>query len=213
MVVKNTDIVTHSHAFRRTGQGFVKFFGASSNRLPQTHSVIDEVRRAGCHWACSYPASKRPRSVQEGALMFMARLVSEPVDIRVFGRAIAMEHRPGRDDATAGDIVARPWKERWPCYIRVHDAEFINGAMGDGVSLYQLMDELGSETWASTSRRAAQSNATEINPRKSLAQQSQLELTQRAIQTLNQLLEHCFEVEGTMSSAELARLDWPTVKI
>ncbi len=191
--------------------GFVKFFGASSNRLPQAHLVIDEVRRAGCHWACSYPVSKRPRSVQEGALMFMGRLVSDPLDIRVFGRAIAMEHRPGRDDATAEDVAARPWKERWPCYIRVHDAEFIDSTMSNGVSLYELMDELGSETWASASRRAAATGAGDINPRSSLAQQSHLELTPRAMRVLNDRLERCFEMHGKISGAELAKLDWPII--
>jgi hypothetical protein len=143
--------------------------------------------------------------------MFMGRLVSDPIDIRVFGRAIAMEHRPGRDDATGEDIKARPWKERWPCYIRVHHAEFISGTMGDGVSLYHFMHELGSETWASTRRRAAETGARDIDPQRSLAQQSHLELTPIAIRSLNDRLEQCFHLHGKVSPDELVKLDWPKI--
>jgi hypothetical protein len=192
-------------------QGFVKFFGASDNRLRQTHSVIDEVKRAGCHWACTYPVAKRPRSVRDGAIIFMGRLVSEPNDIRVFGRATAMEHRPGRDDATPEDIRARPWKERWPCYIRVHDAEFIDDAMRDGVSLEQLMNELGADSFASTSRNAAEKSGKNTDPRASLRQQSHVELTPRAIAWLNRRLDECFERHGKISVEQLAKLDWPKI--
>jgi hypothetical protein len=141
--------------------------------------------------------------------MFMGRLVCEPDDIRIFGRAIAREHRPGRDDATSADIALRPWKQRWPCYIRVRDAEFLDGTMTDGVSLNELMDELGSETWTTTSRRAAETGRRDIDPRKSLSQQTQLELTVPAIGRLNKWLEQCFARNGKIAEDRLAELDWP----
>lgn len=203
--------VTPHDAFHRAQQGFVKFFGASSNRLPQTHWVIDEVRRAGCHWACSYPASKRPGSVRDGALMFMARLVTEPADIRVFGRTLAIERRPGRDDATAADIAVRTWKERWPHYVRVHDAEFVNGTLGDGISLNELMNELGANAFASTKRHHEASSGN-TNPRTAYAQQAHVELTPEAAAWLNNRLDEALELHGEISPAELAKLDWPTVK-
>ena len=58
-----------------------------------------------------YPASKRPRAVQDDAIIFIARLTSKAHDIRIFGRAVGMKHQPGRDDATFADIERRPWKE------------------------------------------------------------------------------------------------------
>ena len=70
--------------------------------------------------------------------MFIARLTDEP-DIRVFGRAIALEHQPGRDEPTADDIALREWVLDWPYYVRVHHAEFVDGTVGDGVSLNALM--------------------------------------------------------------------------
>jgi hypothetical protein len=86
-------------------QAFVKFLGEGDNRVPLSRTTLEEVERAGCHWAVAYPASKRPRKVKDGALMYIARLTEEPNDIRIFGRAIGMKHIQGRDDATPEDMV------------------------------------------------------------------------------------------------------------
>ncbi|MEY8838668.1 phospholipase D family protein, partial [Cribrihabitans sp. XS_ASV171] len=81
-------------------QAFVKFLGEGDNRVPLSFSTIDEIERAGCHWAVAYPSSKRPTGVQDEATIFIARLTRDPNDIRIFGRAVGMKHQPGRDDAT-----------------------------------------------------------------------------------------------------------------
>ena len=94
------------------------------------------------HWAAGYPTSKRPRNVKDNAVIFMGRLTRDPNDIRVFGWAIGMQHKRGRDDATLADIELRPWKEQWSRYIRVDRAEFVAGTMMNGVSLNELMDTL-----------------------------------------------------------------------
>jgi hypothetical protein len=99
-------------------QSFVKFLGEGHNRVVLDFSTLEEIQRAGCHWAVAYPASKRPTGVQDGAVMFIGRLTKEPNDIRIFGRAIAMRYVPGRDDATPADIAMREWKKTWPRYVR-----------------------------------------------------------------------------------------------
>jgi hypothetical protein len=118
-----------------TRQAFVKFLGEGNNRVPLSFRAIDEVERSGCHWAVAYPASQRPRIVEDGAVIFISRLTYAPNDIRVFGRAIGLRHVPGRDDATHEDVERRAWKARGPHYIRVHHAEFVAGSMANGVSL------------------------------------------------------------------------------
>jgi PLD-like domain len=118
-----------------SGQAFVKFFGKSDDRLPWTFPAFEEVRRAGCHWACTYPRGKRPRQVADGDTLFTARLVKDPDDVLIFGRAIGMAHVEGRDDATTAKIDARPWKTEWPHYIRVHDGQFIAGPLAHGIRL------------------------------------------------------------------------------
>jgi PLD-like domain len=95
-------------------QAFVKFFGESENRASRSLPILDEVKRSGCHWACTYPKGKRPRQVSDNAIIFVSRLVQNPNDILVYGRAVAMQHQPGRDDATAAEIHKGRGKKSGP---------------------------------------------------------------------------------------------------
>ncbi len=79
--------------------------------------------------------------------MFIARLISDPNDIRIFGLAVGMKHQPGRDGGTPSDIARRPWKETWPRFIRVHNARFFVETMANGVCLNELIDTLGQLDW------------------------------------------------------------------
>jgi hypothetical protein len=187
-------------------QGFVKFFGESKNRAQHTIQVLDEVRGSGCHWACTY--GKRPKQVRDGALMFMGRLVQDPNDILIYGRAVGMTHDPGRDDASLADIQRRPWKERWPYYVRVHHAEFVAGSLSNGISLGQLMDELGANAFASTQRNAAKGQGN-TDPRRAFMQQPAVQLSQQGMEWLNRRFEIALSQHGKLAPAELAQLDWP----
>src|SRR5215207_3309913 len=128
----------------RGEQAFVKFFGSAANRADPALPVLDVLQRTGAHWACTYPAGRRPRSVRDGDTMFLARLVraGRESDILVFGRAVGLAHVERRDDASAEDLARRPWRRRWPHYVRVHDGRFVRGTLADGVSLGELMDAL-----------------------------------------------------------------------
>jgi hypothetical protein len=190
-------------------QGFVKFFGEGTNRLDRSYSILSEVERAGCHWACSYP--KRPRRPFDGALMFMGRLVKSPNDILIFGRAVGMQHKDGRDDASEADLVQRPWKVHWPYYVRVHDAEFIDGTLSAGISLNELMDALDSDAFGTTQRHAQAGEGGNTSPRAAIMQQPHVELTTEAIAWLNERFEERIARHGKISRKQLAKLDWPTI--
>ncbi len=97
-------------------QAFVKFFGTSATRSLRTTLIFDEVKRSGSHWACTYPLGKRPRQIADGDVLFMGRLVKEPDDIIIYGRAIGIRHQEGRDDATSDDILYRPFKKKYSHY-------------------------------------------------------------------------------------------------
>ena len=189
-------------------QAFVKFLGKGDNRVPVSFTTIEEIKRAGCHWAVAYPANRRPRSVEEGAIMFIARLTDEP-DIRIFGRAIGMKHHPVRDDASPEDITLRPWKEQWPRYIRVHHAEFVAGTMANGISLNELMDALGSDSFAPTQRNAARGTSN-TDPRRAYMQQAAVELSSQGISWLGERLQAAFDEHGKVPQNTLDQLDWPT---
>jgi hypothetical protein len=190
-------------------QAFVKFFGKSNNRVDRSLSVLDEVRRSGCHWACTYPAGKRPRAVRDGAVMFMGRLVDNPSDIMIYGRALAMQHLPGRDDASPADLELREWKEDFPDYIRVHHAEFMDGTLRNAISLSNLMDNFGFSSFAPTQRNAEANIGRNVNPRRAYLRQPAVELTLSAATWLNEKLELAYAINGKLSPSVLSQLDWP----
>jgi len=187
-------------------QAIVKFQGGSHDRVPLDATTLSVLDETGCHWAVAY--SKRRTGVKDNAIMFISRMTRGPNDMRIFGRAVGMKHQPGRDDATAADKGLRPWKEIWPRYIRVHHAEFVAGTMANGVSLNELMDALGSDSFASTKRRAA-AGEPDINPRRSYGQQQDVELSEEGLIWLHARLEAAFSEHGKISEAELDQLDWP----
>jgi len=199
-----------SSGARTAEQGFVKFFGEGHNRQAHSLPVIEEVGRAGCHWACSYPTTKTPRRVHDGAVIFMGRLVDRPKDTMIFGRGIGLAYVPVRDDATREDIRKRPWKERWQRYIRVRDVEFIDGTLGDGISLSEMMEALGAQSFTSTERHSEE-GAGNTDPRKAFNQQAAVELTPEAIAWLNDRLDRALAHRGKISRSQLAKLDWPKI--
>ena len=190
-------------------QSFVKFLGEGSNRAELDRPVLLEVERSGCHWAAAYPRDKRPRSVLDGAILFMGRLVGGN-DIVIFGRAVALAYVDGRDDATPSDIAVRNWKEDWPHYIRVHHADFVAGTLHNGVRLSQLMNELQADAFGSTQANAVRGEGN-VNPRGAYRQQAAVRLSREGFEWMNARLEQAFRDHGRLSPAELETLDWPEV--
>ena len=189
-------------------QFFVKFLGGGDNRQPLSVSTIEEIEKGGCHWAACYPANRRPRSVEDGAIIFMGRFTRDPNDIRVFGRAVGMAYKDNRDDATPADIELRPWREKWSRYIRVHDAEFVRGSLANGVSLNELMDSLEADSFVSTQRHVARGEGN-TNPRHAYRQQAAVELTSEGFSWLADRLQAAFEAHGKVPQDSLISLDWP----
>ena len=190
-------------------QSFVKFFGESNNRAVRNLAIFDEVRASGSHWACTYPLGRRPRAVQDDAVMFMARLVGNPVDSMIYGRARGLHHQDRYDDATAYDRQLRPWKDKWPHYIRVHHAEFLAGKLGDGVSFHKLMSELGPDSFTSTQRNASERSGN-TDPRKACMQKPAMQLTRQSYQWLNDRLDEKFAQYGALAPGTTTQLDWPS---
>jgi hypothetical protein len=172
--------------------------------------ILEEVRQSGSHWACTYPKGKRPRMVHDGAIMFMGRLVKDPKDILIYGRAVAIHHEPGRDDATAADIRLRGWKAKWSHYVRVDNAEFIGGNLANGVSLRELMDTLQADSYASTQRHATK-RIGNTDPRRAYMRQAAVELSPQGAAWLDERLERVFAKHGRLTPSILEQLDWPAV--
>jgi hypothetical protein len=190
---------------------YVKFLGQARERLPLSVPVLYEIERSGCNLALAYPKGKRPHA-PEGSLMFIARLtVHEGVsDIRVFGFASAHAHEVGSDDATALDIQRRPWRSIWPHYVRIYDAHFLAGTLGDGISLNELMDDLGADSFAPTQRNRDLNRSKPAkrprneNPRLSYSQQPSVELSEHGRDWLAARLLDAFHRVGEIPQAELS---------
>lgn len=191
--------------------GRVKFFGQSHERSPRTEIVLDEVRASGSHWSCTYPKNRRPRSVQEGEVMYLAAMVHSPNDYLIYGRAVGMAYVYGRDDATPQDIALRSWRDHWPHYIRVHHAEFLAGSLSNGVSLNQLMDELKADAFAATQENAAAGLGHNTNPRASLRQKPDIRLSDEGLAWMHERFEAALRKHGRIPADDLATLDWPAV--
>ena len=173
----------------------MKFLGEGGNRVLRTFTTAEEIDRAGCHRTLGYPKSKRPSGVHDGAKMLIARLVREPNDILVFGLAIATHYVPGRDDATKQEIARRSWKSNWPHNIRVHGSRFVDGTMANGVSLNELMNDLGADAFKSTQRNASRGKGN-TDPRRAYMQQPAVELTAAGYGWLIDRLELAFRQHG-----------------
>ena len=169
---------------------------------------MQDVADCGSHWACTYPGHRAPRRLNDGDTMFIARLVEDPDDILIYGRAVACQHDPAKDVATEADIVRHPWKANWPNYIRVHDAEFLAGTLSNGISLRKLAEELGDSCFASTEERAAKGEAG-INPLTTLGQKPDVRLSERGKLWIHEQLEAAFTRHGRIPEADMAALDWP----
>lgn len=187
--------------------GFVKFFGQGSNRSPRRRAVLDAVNTSGSHRICTYPRGRRPRAVRDEDLIFMGHLVSGPNDIRVYGRAVARAYVEGRDDAGVEDIGRRPWLERWPHFIRVRGLKFVDGTLGDGVSLGELMDELGAYGFGPTAENADRGIGN-VDPRQSIRQAAAVRLTEAGTSWLEEELELAFRRFGKVGAEAIEGLDW-----
>ncbi|MFL5898792.1 MAG: hypothetical protein ACJ76D_10095 [Solirubrobacterales bacterium] len=141
-------------------------------------------------------------------VMFMGHLVSGPNDIKVYGWAVAIAYEEGRDDASAEEIARRPWLQRWPHFIRVREMEFVDGTLEDGVSLAELMDELGAYAFGPTAENADR-GVGNVDPRRSIRQAAAIRLSEAGTSWLQEELELAFRRSGSVRAEEVAGLDWP----
>ena len=194
-----------------TSQAFVKFFGEGHNRIDPATPVIDEVDGSESHWALSYPNTKRPRQVSTGDVMFIGRM-AHPRDTLIYGRAIAHEHQPGRDDASDADKKRRDWKKQWGTYIRVRDPEFIAGTLANGISLSELMEELGAEAFVSTDANKRRGSGN-TDPRIALRSKAHMPLTQKAADWLNAKFYQALAKHGRIPISQLEKFYWPELPV
>ena len=80
--------------------------------------------------------------------------------------------------------------------------------MGNGVSLYELMETLGADSFASTQHNAEKGSGN-TNPRRAYMRQPAVRLSDQGFAWLDERLEGAFRRYGKIPQAELDKLDWP----
>ena len=199
-------------AVANASRAFVKFFGVGTakGRIDLSERVIKMVRIQECHRVLAYPTGAHPRQVQDGDVVFISRMTKKPNDHRIFGWAVATKHRDGLDEATDEDIARYSWRKEYGSYIRVDEegfeAEFIDGTMEDGISLYDLMKRLGSDSFASTQRNALAGKGN-TDPRKSIARMPHIQLSEKGFAWLTNELQEAFARHGKITMSDIEKPD------
>lgn len=162
-----------------SNNAFIKFMGSAARRADRSLTINEMVAESGLSWACTYPKSKPPRQVEDGDIIYMARLVQNPDDIVIFGKAIGRKHRDEEDTATKAEIKKRKWKKDWPRYVRVHDGQFLNTDLNQGISMSLMMKELEADSFMSTQRNQEKRSGN-TDPTISYLRKSHMMLTSEA---------------------------------
>ena len=134
------------------------------------------MNRSLCHYACGFNIKKRPRQINEGDIIYLARMTKEPNDYSIFGKAVAIKYKDNRDFATENEIKQRPWKKDWPVYLRLKNGEYLDGTLGNFTLMGQLIHDLKYFAFESTKQRFLKGERN-INPWKSLSQQPYIKLS------------------------------------
>ena len=82
--------------------------------------------------------------------------------------------------------------------------------MANGVSLNELMDTLGANSFAPTQRNAARGEGN-TDPRRAYMQQAAVELSAEGLSWLGERLQAAFDLHGEVPQDTLDQLDWPTL--
>jgi hypothetical protein len=96
--------------------------------------------------------------------------------------------------------------ERWPHFIRVQGLECVDGTLEDGISLGELMDELGAYAFGPTAENADR-GVGNVDPRQSIRQAAAIRLSEAGTSWLEAELEAAFRKFGKVRAEEVPGLD------
>jgi hypothetical protein len=192
---KLKDFGASENKFDKNKNYYIKFLGSSDDRVELDFPVSEEIDRALCHYACAFPEKKKPRQVKDDDIIYMARLTRNPNDYAIFGKAEAIKFNESKDFASKKEITERPWKKKWPIYLRVKNPIFLNGTMNDCVFLLDLIKEFGLLSFPSTKTRLEKGDS-EYNPLKSLMRKAYIKITPEAAEWLDSRFNDSLKAVG-----------------
>lgn len=205
---ENAESSGQDEATKKRPQYFVKFFGISSKKAEPDFSVFQEIVYSGCHHAVCYSngKNKAPRQVNDGDVIFMARMINQPDDYAVFGVGRALAFDDKRDMAKPEEIKNYEFREHWGRYIRIYEPIFLNGQMKDCPSFCEMLRELDYRSLTSTYRNYLKGNGGNVNPTKSLMRKPGIQITEEGAEWLYKRFQAKLDLLGPVPDSMLIEL-------
>lgn len=146
---------TIHRAGESAGKHYCKFLWRRDDPASIDTAIEDIAAGQGAVAFPQYPG--RPNQLKLNDHIYYTALTFSEYgrDWRVFGRSrVATPHRPGKDEAPDDLKKSIPVIAKYPYCIWLCDCEFIDGTIGDGVSLHELFDRHGDGTFEWSQRKA-----------------------------------------------------------
>lgn len=191
---------------------YIKFLGWDRFRLTVDETVRHVINISECHYAICFSKVADAQRFNTGDTLFFSRLVRRPNDSRIFATAEVLDFNEPRDKATTSDIQRLPWKEQWPYMRRIQNPVFINGRLENCIALSKLIEKFGANSFTS-SQRQIENGFLDFNPRKSLMQQSDIQLTPEAATWLTNEFTKKINWLGKISQEIINDLPRPEIEI
>lgn len=191
---------------KRSEASWWSFHGTSDNRINPFLPVRFWASQRDAYRMIRFPDGRRPTGIRTGDDIYLVILSRGPGGENqsyIVGRAKAVRYRELVDDATEHQRASDPYLDRYPHALRLENAVFIRGAVGEGIPVSLLMDKLGPELFRSTSRNKARGTGN-TDPVKSIAQKSVIQLAEKGAKVVMELLEDRMNHFGRVSSGEIA---------
>ncbi len=186
-------------ATESAGQHFCKFLWRRNDEAPIETEISDIAMQQG---AIAFPASPgRPRQIQLNDYIYHTALTESDRgrDWIVFARArVASPHRIGKDEVPDNLRKRISVLDQYPYCIWLCDCEFIDGKLRDGVSLRELFEVHGDETFVWSLEEAIDGRPGR-HTEAIRYYRSHILLTSAAADTLNSALDERFASHGRIT--------------
>lgn len=110
-----------------------------------------------------------------------------------------------RDIASKEDIKHIPWLKEWPILVRVKNPVFIDSIYGNCPKLFNLIEELDYDSFAST-RIKYDKGIRNINPKNTLMRKGDVILSESGAQWMELAFKKAIEQEGEVEKTLIAKL-------
>ncbi len=128
---------------------WLKFEGDAKDRYDGNNlylpTYVDEISS----YATFFPANRKPTGIKQNAFIYIAVLTTDnsgrntPV---IIARARTNGYEEG-NIATDYMIAQNQWMSIWPNYVRLHNIESLNCNCADGISLMDMLAEVGTSSY------------------------------------------------------------------